>query len=557
MAALPQRNPRPAPDALESALARIAARLRHQHQATLALRGANLGLTLDLILALAARFAFWPDAVPFAATLCCLPVLGAIIGSLWGKRRLISPQIAADTAEMRLPLKERLSSALEFNAPVSAPPLLLLQHDDAAAHARALTPSEAAPFHMPREFWLTLPLLFLLALALWLPLIPGLETTTGRADRHAVQSAGAALLKSARTLEQRALIQHNMAAQKRAHNLAKLGQRMAQGKLTRAQSLAALSEQQRQLAAQSDASPAQNPGNATRTLAQPGSHSAATPAASGHNKATTTPPAKPVPAPTKPKAPPHPAPSAPQHSPHPSPTPSGMGNNHAPTSGASSSNAVPNKPSAPASGSPDKPSSPADNSPTAAQDAHDRQETQQALDNARRQMTGQGPPKPAASGSQQPGHSGSSGPPRPGNNPASAGAPTPGSAGNKSGSGTQPGRTPSQLGGHPGAPGSPAPGGGAGKADKYALGRPLSPSPASHGPTVYLGPPRPGDGQTVPTGRAHGLPTAPAGGSHVPFAQALPRYRAGTEAALDKQNVPPSYRSTVRNYFNSLPKSPP
>ena len=557
MAVAPQRSPHPNPDALGDALARIARRLRRRHQATGAARGANIGLTLDLALALLARFTLWPDALPFGATLLCLPLAGAALGALWGGRRAVTPPQAADAAERRLPLKERLSSALEFNAPHSAPPMLALQHADAAAHAQALKPSDAVPLRLPRAFWLMLPLLLLLALLVWLPFIPGLDTSASRADRRAVQSAGAALVQSARRLQARADALHDKAGQKQAQQLAKLGHRMAQGRLSRAQSLAALSDQQRQLAAQSSGTasanpgdaarpPGTNPGDAARSLASAGHEVPASPSASGKRKGAMPPAAPYVPAPATPKPTLHSAPSS-------APSPSSSGS--------------------------DKSAPGDDPARTAVQQAQDRQDAQQALEDARRQMTGQGQPKPSASGSPQPGRDARSGSPPPGHGSASGSsqsghdarsgssqpghdarsgdASSPGGAGKTPSQSGHAGSSSSRLGGQPGTPGSPAPGGGTGKADKYALGRPLAPSAPSKGPTVYLGPPAPGQGQTVPARPGHGLPAAPAGGSRVPYQQALPRYRQGHEAALDKQNVPPSYRAAVRDYFNSLPKSPP
>ncbi|MDO8684156.1 MAG: hypothetical protein Q7N50_11810 [Armatimonadota bacterium] len=58
-------------------------------------------------------------------------------------------------------------------------------------------------------------------------------------------------------------------------------------------------------------------------------------------------------------------------------------------------------------------------------------------------------------------------------------------------------------------------------------------------------------GMVFSAGETMGAPDAAAPAS-VPYTDVLTNYNKAAEKALDKEKVPPAYRSRVKDYFNSL-----
>lgn len=59
------------------------------------------------------------------------------------------------------------------------------------------------------------------------------------------------------------------------------------------------------------------------------------------------------------------------------------------------------------------------------------------------------------------------------------------------------------------------------------------------------------EGMIYSGGTTKGAPDKP-GASSVPYYEVLPNYKKSAEKALAKENVPPTYRKPVSNYFESL-----
>jgi len=626
MAALQTREHLQQQDALGETLAQVAARVRNQRRVRGGVRGLIAALVVDIVLAGLSRAALLSGGFPLFPALFILAAFGAVSGAALASRFPITAMDAACLAEARLPLKERLSSALEFGQTALFSPLLGLQHADAEAHARALDTRQIAPRRVPREAWLALSLLLALAAMLWLPILPFGPSPAQRAEQDAVRLAGRQLAQAAHQAAKQADARRQPEAKRQAQKLEALGKRMAQGRIDRAQALAAVSQQEQQLApsGQSALPNSNDPGQAAKDLAgagKPPASSIAQPSASpkGASAAASSPS---VPhAPSGQAGPQTSSAAAPQTQARTAPSKS-SGLSPGPavprqTTSASAPGGSPNKQtgSSAAAQSPplSRPFSPAGKTRRAAEAASRRQqsaspvqgtpEARRALENARRQLAGSAAPQetppakpnaannpPPLSAAPKPGRA-----PRPGlgGKPGSASSPSAGKPsgqgkgvggkptgagkpiggapnGQSQGSGGKPNGPPSpagkgrdgrpgqgkmgsqSLGNSGGGAGQPAPGGGAGRAAKFPFRSALPPTSVSKGQGIYLGTPGQNSAQGKSLHPQPGVPSAPAGPSRVPYGQALPRYRKGAEAALDQEQVPPSQRAVVRNYFNAL-----
>lgn len=59
-------------------------------------------------------------------------------------------------------------------------------------------------------------------------------------------------------------------------------------------------------------------------------------------------------------------------------------------------------------------------------------------------------------------------------------------------------------------------------------------------------------GQIFSMGETKGAPDEEDAGASVPYTEVLPDYKKAAESALDKEKVPPAYRTRVKDYFSSL-----
>lgn len=621
--------------ALGETLARVATRVQAQRHLRGGARGLAAALVLDIVLAALSRAALLPGGPAFFLALLILAVAGVCAGVYFASRSALSLMDAARLAEARLPLKERLSSALEFDAAAHSHPLLALQHADADSHARALDAQAAVPRRVPREAWLAAALLLALALILWLPFLPFGPTLAQGAERGTVQAAGRQLVQAARLAERQADAQHDMAAKRQAQKMQTLGKRMAEGHLDRAQSLAAVSEQERQLAQSSPPSPPSDPGQAAQSLAGangspvPSPQSGAAPAKSapgtpapsrpGEAGQTQSSPQNPSSLGSQPGAQAGHPPMSPAKAHNgtapvaPNPAPGGARAGTSKTSGDTSGAHSASKPSAPARAG--QGNTNAGQRSVSASPSAGASPSRQALEDARHQLAGAGPSSPPPSG--QPVSQGKSPPPsaphskgrdgqpsgaaKPGqgasSHPGSAKSASQGASGKPGAQGQQgsgkagaegqtgggkAGAEGQSGGGKAGAASSPGGkaagaqpgagkgnsqqesrasgasggklggGGGVGQGAKAPFRSALPRATPSRSQGIYLGAPRQGSGQGQTLHTQTGLPAAPAGASRVPYGAALPRYRKGAEAALDQEQVPPSQRAVVRDYFNSL-----
>lgn len=243
------------PSAISAALAQVTARLRLARWVRHAARGALAGVGISFIAVILAHFDLLPDWLPLEAVLPGAILLGIAGGTVTTFLRPIAPMDAARLAEARLGLKERLSSALEFErAPqgtVSADvaTLMRLQQEDAAVHARGLKAVEAVPLRWPWEAKAAAAGLAVLALALFIPNLPVFLPPGVLVERQIVHKTGDKLQKTARLIQRQAEGQHLEGTRRAAINMQRLGKRLASGKMDKKQAMVQISKMTQQMKA--------------------------------------------------------------------------------------------------------------------------------------------------------------------------------------------------------------------------------------------------------------------------------------------------------------------
>jgi hypothetical protein len=240
--------------ALHSALAQVTRRLRLARWLGSASRGALIAVALSLLAVGLDHWHLLPKVLPLALVIPVLLLLGVGIGSLAALAHPVDAMAAARLTENRLGLKERLSSALEFERTGQTPRdpeaalLFRMQQEDAAACARGLQVADAVPLRLPWESKALIPAVILLLLALILPALPIFIPPAVRNERAIVQKSGEKLQRDARVIEKRADAQGLPQTKKAAQDLQKLGQKMAQGSMDKKQAMVQASQLSKQMA---------------------------------------------------------------------------------------------------------------------------------------------------------------------------------------------------------------------------------------------------------------------------------------------------------------------
>ena len=259
--------PAPGPNAIADALAQVTARLRLARWICHASRGALVGIALSLAAVVLAHFDFLPDWLPLEVFVPIAPLLGVGAGTVTAFLRPIAPMEAARLAEARLGLKERLSSALEFERTpqsVLAPDaaiLMRLQQEDAARCASSLKVGEAVPWVWPWEAKAVCSGLALLLLALILPTLPLFIPPGAQMERKIVGKTGDKMQKTARLIAKQADLQHLEGTRRAAANMQRLGQRLSQGHLDKKQAMVQMSKLTKQMQVDQQKMARQNSGS--------------------------------------------------------------------------------------------------------------------------------------------------------------------------------------------------------------------------------------------------------------------------------------------------------
>jgi len=147
------------------------------------------GAGASMALIFVSKFVMFP--IPLALTVFSVLVICLIVGAIRGMLARLSPLEAAMMADVRVGLKERLSSAVELMREESRSEMAELQLEDAADHARSLDPKCVCPQVFPLAAKiLPLSLLFLIAF-FYVPTLYGGSGEVPAVVRQAIKQAGA------------------------------------------------------------------------------------------------------------------------------------------------------------------------------------------------------------------------------------------------------------------------------------------------------------------------------------------------------------------------------
>lgn len=275
--AVTTKPPAAGPSAITGALAQITSRLRLQRWVRHASRGALAGTAPALTAVVLAHFDLLPDWLPLEAAIPVPILLGILAGTVTTFLRPISLMDAARLAEARLGLKERLSSALEFErSPQASDPeaatLRRLQMADAASHAQSLKSTDAVPIRLPWELKAFAAGLAVIALALWVPNLPVFVPPGVKIERQIVQKTGTKLEQTAKRIAKQADAQRLPETRRAAAQMQRLAQRLAAGRMDKKQAMVQMSKltQQMRQQLQKTAQANSSAGAGGKSLAQAG-----------------------------------------------------------------------------------------------------------------------------------------------------------------------------------------------------------------------------------------------------------------------------------------------
>ena len=172
---------------------------------------------------------------------------GLSAGAMWGAVRPLSDFDIARSAEDRMRLKERVSSAISLGPRCPGDPMVEALVQDAAEKLACGRPSHFFPHRLGARGRIFVGLAVLLAAALILPELPFLQSPATRRERAALRKEGEEVVKLAQELEKRRLptdrakIVHQLAM-----NVKALGKDMQRLRVTRKQALVRLHKLEKQ-----------------------------------------------------------------------------------------------------------------------------------------------------------------------------------------------------------------------------------------------------------------------------------------------------------------------
>jgi hypothetical protein len=170
-------------------------------------------------------------------TLWLLLGVGALAGMVIGLTRPVSLMDAAQLADRRLGLKERLSSGIDFLQRGPADAMMAAQLVDAVEHSQRVRPAEVFPFRLPREAKFFLGSLALLLALLFVPELSLFQSPTVRAQKAAIRKEGVRVEQLAKDYRKRDVARNSQIAKRIAANMQALGEEMRHGHLSKKQAM--------------------------------------------------------------------------------------------------------------------------------------------------------------------------------------------------------------------------------------------------------------------------------------------------------------------------------
>lgn len=279
---LPTAPPRDVPEATQVLRSRLAT-FRLRVRGLLCLRGAASLISLAAgamaltVLLLRLGGVWFPALAPAALlALGC----GLVAAGVW--LRPLNDLVVARDADHRLALRDRLPTALEVLGHPAGPGMAQAVLEDAASHLRRVRPRDVYPLRFSRlAHWAPACLLALLLVQL-LPIPPLFLSTQQRSDREFLKQQATLLKPVVKRLTREAELSRDPDARQVARRLEKLRQDLQRGRLSHKQALLALSDREKDLQrlAERTAPQLKTAGQAAEEMAQAGREALAAEAAS-------------------------------------------------------------------------------------------------------------------------------------------------------------------------------------------------------------------------------------------------------------------------------------
>ncbi len=209
----------------------------------------TVSLLTGLLLVLATKMRWWTDAVDY---LWALVLLGAAAGFAIGWTRSITPQVAAQVADEKGGLKERLSTAVELAASPTRSQIAEVQISDAAEHARQLNVSQVLPWKAPKQLRYVGAAAVVLAAAVFVPELPIFHSKQERLDAQVMKNEGTRLQKVAKQVEAKLKEKKEKESDEEilrrvAKEMQKLGKDQAKSRVSKKQAMLAMNDLQKQI----------------------------------------------------------------------------------------------------------------------------------------------------------------------------------------------------------------------------------------------------------------------------------------------------------------------
>lgn len=212
-----------------------------------------LGLTFatlaGLLLVAATKLQWWTDAIDY---LWALLLLGAVTGLIIGWTRRITPMVAAQIADDRAGLKERLSTAIEIAASEDRSAIAQAQLADAAQHAQQLEVARVLPWRMPRQARYLAGAVALLLAVIFVPELPLFHSRQEQLDREAMRKEGQRIQRVAKAIEtklpkKKSKDENEEIIRRVAAEMKKLGKDQARGRIGKKQAMLRMNQLQKNL----------------------------------------------------------------------------------------------------------------------------------------------------------------------------------------------------------------------------------------------------------------------------------------------------------------------
>lgn len=212
-----------------------------------AVRGLIVGALFSLVLVACTKLQWWLDAADYLWV--ALTVAGAA-GCAYGWTRPVSLLDAAQAADDRAGLKERLSTAVELSRDETRSAIAEAQIADAARYARDLRSTAVLPWRAPAELRYLAAAVVVLVAAIVVPELDVFRTTQEKADREVMRLQGEQIQQVAKKLERELKKGGDKNAEilrRVAQNMAQLGRDQKLGRVSKKQAMLQMNDLQKQL----------------------------------------------------------------------------------------------------------------------------------------------------------------------------------------------------------------------------------------------------------------------------------------------------------------------